>query len=90
MPVRSDSSSTCRLAQSERDRRTISEGGHLLASGIWLDHQLRNTPTHRKGSVGKFGSLRSSPNGFRPVELQPAPPYSTQSSPTADVTLISQ
>jgi hypothetical protein len=90
MPVRSDSPSVCRSAQSERDRRTISEVGHLLTSGIRLEHQLRNTPTHRKGSVRKLGSLHAPLNGLRPVECQPARPYSMQSSPTADVAPISQ
>jgi hypothetical protein len=91
VPIRSDSPSVCRSAQSERDRHTMSEVGHLPASGIWPERQLRNTPTHRKGSVSEeFSSLHSPLNGLRPVELQPARPYSTQSSLTADVALISQ
>jgi hypothetical protein len=59
VPVRSDSPSVCRSAQSERDRRAISVVGHLLTTGIWLEHQLRNTPTPRTGLVGTSGWVRS-------------------------------
>ena len=41
MPVRNDSPSVSRSAQSELDRHAIRVVGHLLTTGIGLEHQLR-------------------------------------------------
>lgn len=70
MPVRSASPSACLSAQSERDRRAISMVGHLLTTGIWLEHQLRNTAIPRTGLVGRSGSVRSPLRRLRSVALE--------------------
>lgn len=90
MPVRNDSPSVCRSAQSERDRRAISVVGHLLTTGIWLEHQLRNTPTPRTGLVGTSGWVRSPLRRLRSVALQPTQLTRKQPSRSADLAVISR
>jgi hypothetical protein len=59
VPVRSDIPTVGPSAQSTRDRRAINVVGHLLTTGIWLEHRLRSTPTPRTGLVGRSGWVRS-------------------------------
>ena len=68
MSIRSDSPSGGRSAQSELDRRAIRMVGHLLTTGIWLEHQLRNTPTPWTGLVGRSGWVRSPLRPLRSVD----------------------
>jgi hypothetical protein len=90
VPVRSDSSPVCPSAQSEFDRRAISVVGHLLTTGIWLEHQLRNTPTPRNGLVGRSGWVRSPLRRLRSVDVQFTQPSRKQPSRTADLAVISR
>ena len=86
MPVRSDSPSGSRSAQSELDPRAINVVGHLLTTAIWLEHQLRNTPTPRRGLVG-ISRVRSPLRRLRSVDLQPISPLRQQPSLTANLAL---
>jgi hypothetical protein len=90
VPVRSDGPSTCPSAQSERDRRAINMVGHLLTTGIWLEHQLRNTPTSRTGLVERSGWVRSPLRQLSSVALQFTQLTLKQPSPTADLAAISR
>jgi hypothetical protein len=90
VPVRSDSPPVGPSAQSARDRRAISVVGHLLTTGIWLEHRLRNTPTPRTGLDGRSGWVRSPLGRLRSVEVQFSQPTRTQPSGTADVADISR
>lgn len=90
MPVRSDNSSVCTSAQSERDRRAISVIGHLLTTGIWLEHQLRNTPTPWISSVGRSGWVRSPLRRLHSVDVRPTQSTRRQPSRPADVAVVSR
>jgi hypothetical protein len=70
VPARSDSPPVRRSAQSELDRRAISMASHLLTTGIWLERQLRNTPTPRAGLVRRSGRVGSPLHQLRFVDLQ--------------------
>jgi hypothetical protein len=98
VPVRSDRPSESRSAQSELDRHAINVVGHLLTTGIWLEHQLRNIRTPGTGLVGR-SRVRSPLRGLRSIELQPTQPTQPteptkptrqQPSLTADLALISR
>ena len=89
MPVRSDSP-LCPPAQSARDRRAISMVSHLLTTGIWLEHQLRNTPTPRTGLVGRSGWVRSPLRRLRSVDVQFTQPTRTRPPRDADSAVISR
>jgi hypothetical protein len=89
MPVRSDSPSESRSAQSEIDQHAINVVGHLLTTAIWLEHQLRNIPASRRGLVGR-SRVRSPLRRLPSVELQPTQPARQQPSLTADLALISR
>jgi hypothetical protein len=88
VPVRSESPSVRRSAQSERDRRAINLVGHLLTTGIWLEHQLRATATPRVGVAERSGWVRSPLRRLRSVDLPSTQSTGTQPSPIADVALI--
>jgi hypothetical protein len=89
VPVRSASPSESRSAQSELDRRAISVVGHLLTTGIWLEHQLRNIPTRRTSPVG--GSrVRSPLHRSGSVDLGLSQPARRRVSPTGDLALTSR
>jgi hypothetical protein len=89
VPARSASPSESRSAQSKLDRRAISVVGHLLTTGIWLEHQLRNIPTPRTGPVG--GSrVRSPLRRSASVDLELSQPASGHASPTGDLALTSR
>ena len=90
MPVRSDSPSVCRSTQSELDRRAIRVAGHLLTTGIWLEHQLTDTSTHRTCLIGRSGWVRSPLHRLRSVDVQFTQPTRTQPSGTADLADISR
>jgi hypothetical protein len=90
VPVRSDIPTVGPSAQSTRDRRAINVVGHLLTTGIWLEHRLRSTPTPRTGLVGRSGWVRSPAGRFRSVDAQFTHPTRTQPSGTADVAVISR
>lgn len=90
MPVRSDSPSGGRSAQSELDRRAIRMVGHLVTTGIWLEHQLRHTPTPWTGLVGRSGWVRSPLRRLRSVDSQFTQPTEKQPSHTADLAAISR
>jgi hypothetical protein len=89
VPVRNESPPECRSTQSELDRRAISVFGHLLTTGIWLEHQLRNIPTPRTDLVGRSGWVRSPLRRPRSVDVQFTLP-SGKPSPIADVALVSR
>jgi hypothetical protein len=89
VPVRSDSRPVCRSTQSELDRRAIRVVGHMLTTGIWLEHKLRNTATPRTRLVGRSGWVRPPVRRPRSVGVQVTQPTGNQQSPIADVTLIS-
>jgi hypothetical protein len=89
VPVRSDSRPVCRSTQSELDRRAIRVVGHMLTTGIWLEHKLRNTATPRTRLVGRSGWVRPAVRRPRSVGVQVTQPTGNQQSPIADVTLIS-
>jgi hypothetical protein len=90
VPVRSDSPSVRPSAQSARDRRAISVVGHLLMTGIWLEHQLRITPTQRSGLVGRSAWVRSPLRRLRSVALQPTQLTTKRPSRPADLAVISR
>jgi hypothetical protein len=90
VPGRSDGPPGCRSTQSERDGRAISLFGHLLTTGIWLEHQLRNTPTPRSGFVGRSDWVRLPLRRLRSVDVRFTQPTGKQPSPIADVALISR
>jgi hypothetical protein len=90
MPARNDIPSGSRSAQSELDRRAIRVVGHLLTTGIWIEHQLRNTRTPRIGLVGRSGWVRSSLGPIRSVDSELAQPTGKQPSQTADSAVISR
>lgn len=90
MPVRSDRPSVCRSAQSKLDPRAIRVVGHLPTTGIWLEHQLRNTPTPRTRSVDRSGWVRSPLRRLLSVEVRFTQPITKPPSPTADVARISR
>jgi hypothetical protein len=89
VPVRSDRPSVRPSARSERDRRAINVVGHLLMTGIWLEHQLR-IPTPRTGLVERSGRVRSALRRLRSVALGPTQPTSKQPAHTADVAAFSR
>jgi hypothetical protein len=90
VPVRSESPSVRRSAQLERDRRAINLVGHLLTTGIWLEHQLRATVTPGGGVVEMSDWVRSPLRRLSSVDVPFAPPSGKQPSPIADVELISR
>jgi hypothetical protein len=83
VPVRNDSRPVCRSTQSALDRRAISMVGHLLTTGIWLEHHLRNAvtpPTSRvRSTLRRLGS----------IDWEFTKPTRKQPSPTADLAVIS-
>jgi hypothetical protein len=80
--VHTDSPSVGRSTPSELDRRAIHVVGHLLMTGIWLERQLRNTPTPWTDVVGRSGSVRSPQRRPRSVDLQfTQPPGSNNRAP---------
>jgi hypothetical protein len=89
VPVRIDSPSGVRSTYSELDRRAIRVVGHLLTTGIWLEHQLKNTSTHRTGLVGRSGWVRSPLHRLRSLDVQFTQPTETQPSGIADLADIS-
>jgi hypothetical protein len=89
VPVRSDSPPACPSAHSARDRRAISLAGHQLTTGNWLEHQLRNTPTARTGSVGMSGWGRSPLRRLRSVALQFTQLGWKQPSSTSELAAVS-
>jgi hypothetical protein len=90
VPVRSNSPSGGRSAQSELDRRAISMVGHLVTTGIWLEHQLRNTPTPWTGLVGRSGWVRSPLRPFRSADSQFTQPTGKQPLHTDELAAISR
>lgn len=90
MPVRNDRPPGGRSAQSELDRRAIRMVGHLLTTGIWLEHQLRNTPTPWTGLVGRSGWVRPPLRRLRSVDSQFTQPTGKQPSHTPDLAVISR
>jgi hypothetical protein len=90
VPVRSDNPSESPSAQSERERRAISMVGHLLTTGVWLEHRLRNTPTPRIGLVRRSGWARSPLRRHCSVALQPAQITRKQPSRTDHLAVISR
>ena len=74
MAVHTDSPSVGRSTQSELDRRAIHVVGHLLMTGIWLEHQVKDTPTPWTGVVGRSGWVRS-------PQRRPAPSICSPPSP---------
>jgi hypothetical protein len=55
-----------------------------------LEHQLKNTPTARTGSVGMSSWVRSPLRRLRSVALQLTQPTRKQPSPTADLVVVSR
>jgi hypothetical protein len=89
--VRSNTPSGGRSAQSELDRRAIRMVGHLLVTtGIWLEHQLRNTPTPWTGLVGRSGWVRSPLRRLRSVDSPLTQPAGERQSHTADLAVLSR
>jgi hypothetical protein len=88
--VRTDSPSVGRSTQSELDRRAIHVVGHLLMTGIWLEHQLRNTPTPWRGLVERSGWVRSQQGKSHSVDLQLTQPTRKQPSRTVDLAVVSR
>jgi hypothetical protein len=88
--VRTDSPSMRRSVRSDLDRRAIRVVGSLLATGVWLELQLRNTLTPRTGLVGRSGWVRSPQRRTRSVDLQVPQPTRKQPSRTADFALVSR
>jgi hypothetical protein len=90
VPVLSDSRPVGLSAQSTRDSHAIKLFAHLLTTGIWLEHRLRNTVILRTGWVGRSGWVRSPLGRLRSVDAQFTQPTMTQPSGTADVADISR
>jgi hypothetical protein len=90
VPVRNDSPSGGRSAQSELDRRAIRMVGHLLTTGLWLEHQLTHAPTTRTGLAGSSDWVRSPLRRLRSVDLQFSQPTGKQPSHTADLPVVSR
>jgi hypothetical protein len=90
MPVGSDSTSVCCSKQSELDRRAMRLVGHALTTGIWLEHQTKDTSPHRTGLVGRSGWIRSLLHRLRSVGVQFTQPTRTQPAGTAESTDISR
>jgi hypothetical protein len=88
--VHTDSPSVGRSAQSELDRRAIRVVGHLLSTGIWLEHQIRNTPTPWTGVVGRSGWVRSPQRRPRSVDLNSTQTTREQPSRTTDLAVVSR
>jgi hypothetical protein len=89
VPVRSDSPSVSRSAQSELDRRAMRVVGHLLTTGIWLEHKLR-TPTPRTGLVGVSGWVRSPLRWLRSGDVQFTQTTWKQPSHTAAIAVLAR
>jgi hypothetical protein len=87
--VRNDSRPVYRSTQSELDRRAISMVGHLLTTGIWLEHQLRNAVTPPTRSVGR-SRVRSTPPRLGSIDWEFTKPTRKQPSPTPDLAVISR
>jgi hypothetical protein len=85
--VRNDSPSVSRSAQSELDRRAIRVVGHLLTTGIWLEHQLR-TPTPPTGLVWGSGWVRSPLRWLSSGDVQFTQPTWKQPSRTAAIAVL--
>jgi hypothetical protein len=90
VPVRSDSPPACPSAQSQSERRAISLAGHQLTTGIWLEHQLRNTPTARTVLVAMSGGVRSPLRRLRSVALQFTQLNRKQPLPTAELAVVAR
>ena len=84
MVVRTNGPSVRRSVESELDQRVIRVVGHLLTTGIWLEHRLRNTPTPWTGLVAKSGRVRPPRGPSRSVDLPLTQPTRKQPSRTAD------
>jgi hypothetical protein len=67
MPVRSDGPSGDRSAQSELDRRAVRMVGHLLTTGIWLEHQPKkhSDTLDRLGWEVGLGTFTTAPAPLR-------------------------
>lgn len=89
MAVHTDSPSIGRSTQSEIDHRVTRVVGHLLTTGIWLEHQLRNTPTPWTAVVGKSSWVRTPQGGLHSVDLQFTRPARKQPSRTAELSVFS-
>jgi hypothetical protein len=61
-----------------------------LKTGVWLEHQLRNTSTPWTGLVGRSGCVGSPLHRLRSVDMQFTQPPCTQPSSTADLADISR
>jgi hypothetical protein len=90
VPIRSDTPPACPSAHSERDRRAMSLADNQPKTGIWLEHQLRNTPTARTGLVGMSGRGRSPLRRLRSVGLQFTQLSWKQPSSTAELAVVSR
>jgi hypothetical protein len=88
VPVGSDSPSVCCSMQSELDRRAMGMASHALMTGIWLEHQPKDTSPHLTGLVGRSGWIRSLLHRLRSVGVHVTQPTRTQPSGTADSTDI--
>lgn len=89
MPVCSDSPSESWSAQSGLNRRAKSVVGHLLTTGIRLEHQPRNFPTPWTGLVGRSWA-RSPQRRPGSVDVEVSHPARRQASPTAVLALTSR
>jgi hypothetical protein len=88
--VRPDSPSIGRSEHSELDRRAPHVLSHPLTTGIWMEHQLRNTPTPWTGMDGRSCWVRSPESGLHSVDLQFIRATRKQPSRTAELSVVSR
>jgi hypothetical protein len=70
VPVRSDTRPVYRSTRSELDRRAINVVGHLLTTGLWMEHQVRNTSKSRIGFIRRTDWVRLPSRRLRSADVQ--------------------